>query len=99
MWLNFSNQILEYFSELALTKVADAAFETERAQAAEGVAEVLACAAVEARVLVAVAVPEAARLALPTIAAGADKVGVAVLAEAVVLTRVRRALVAIWKCH
>jgi len=79
--------------------VADAAFETERAQAAEGVAEVLACAAVEARVLVAVAVPEAARLALPTIAAGADKVGVAVLAEAVVLTRVRRALVAIWKCH
>lgn len=75
--------------------MADAALEAERAQAAESVAEVLACAAVEARVLVAVAVSEAARLALPTVAAGADEVGVAVLAESVVLTGVRRALVAI----
>lgn len=80
---------------LALTQVTDAALETERAQATEGVSKVLACAAVEAGVLVAVAVPEAARLALPAVAASADEVGVAVLAESVVLTGVRRALVAI----
>jgi len=77
--------------------MADAALEAERAEAAEGVAQVLAGASVETSVLVAVAVPEAAGLALPAVAASADKVGVAVLAEAVVLTGVRGALVAI--CH